>query len=1163
MKKYFCLFLNSFLFFFSTVSAAATQSFADLDYPFKELFKYKFTYSHPVGRSFDGVIGPMTSFYQVDPDNGSISCPNRYETNFAVNASGAISQITNDGLSNTSYLSSSAYYYCYTPAGSSPFSVSFNRVSNAAVTYERKTVSSSTTDLAKHIPGYSSQKEALEHIEILGDVKVSDKKIEIDGYYAIHAKSVGFARGVEISTNRAFLIISDGDVKFDATNAACDWLGILSSLCRALLPSDKNISISNTYILSGGTVSLNSEMVKIGYGVITDNKSNHYQPGVYLDNVKISAGDIEMSSTPLKGILGQLTPLKYRGDSEDNYYVLSTNLISFPLRDLWDFNIQPGLPEVTLSTSGTHATCEQGWVSVTSSDGSVDAVTLTIKSGSGQFVQNGVASATADVLTDGSRVSVMAQGEGAVEIGVSGRDYSCESDCSLDFKESVIRIFPSKNASGGFDSSNNAFYAGKNVQIYMAVIRNSDDDPAVCEAGTFKDGNVNLQLTYNSAVREGLDFVSSSDNSSVASSGGTAVVPDFDGSFYTIPSFRYFDAGSVTLKASGVMDVADVSTDIQIEGEATFRFAPFGIQINVQSTCGSDEECAKVTALSEDEKYLAGQSFNAVYIPKAYCSEGESGKSEDLANCRTVPSYGYDQDHTQLIFVRAENIRDDSAEKGNFISPNTLNLNQHGSDEASGSVSSDGSTLRVSDISDVGEYDITVDEYSDTLSGLTVARSTLRLPGYVAPYDFEFKPYSSAQPQIQNSCRAASADQLSFTYFGQPVAPRLYVTARSKSGSVTGFFDRTHYPLIDRYSLQAEIFTSSSGSYTPLYNTINGVKSRRIVHCSGCGDPVLADSWSGGVLYLNATDSELLAAGADSTAATPYHYRILAKGYTPALEGAERIYDYRSEAPRYDGTSWNRFYVFMSLGVREETDSDGVYRSVHASDEVGSLDFSYTDLEGRTAAAALYKRNPLEMRMGRLALSNARVAPASNLFMPVTAEFYRTVVKNDAVASQGWVTNTDDSCTVLSRDAFFIEPFGDAGKTVYLKNGLSVDYGNGMKSEKAELVSSRDNSAEASDRTVAQNGLMYLRISRPVPKSSGGASKTVMFQLRDCSVGRNYSLEPGTSFVPVRDISGIDPVSAGPYWLGTSLEGIDQAQGAFRAWPGNDRVLYRLDTFGQ
>ena len=89
--------------------------------------------------------------------------------------------------------------------------------------------------------------------------------------------------------------------------------------------------------------------------------------------------------------------------------------------------------------------------------------------------------------------------------------------------------------------------------------------------------------------------------------------------------------------------------------------------------------------------------------------------------------------------------------------------------------------------------------------------------------------------------------------------------------------------------------------------------------------------------------------------------------------------------------------------------------------------------------------------------------------------------------------------------------------------------------------------------------MMYLRISSPEKKSDAASVNPVMFQLRDSSVGRSYPLAPGASYVPVRDITGTDPVSSGPYWLGTTLEGVDQSQGAFRAWPGNDRVLFRLD----
>ncbi len=1130
MKKVLFPFLTSLTFLallLPATATAATQTAADLEYPLKDLFKYKLTYSSPADRSFDGRIKLYSSFHQTDPDNGDISCLPESPTNFSVSASGQ----------------SSNYYYCYTPAGTAPFSVSFEQLTNTPVSYSPKRVNSSDNSLPGQIPGYSTQKEALEHIDVKGNLEIS-KEVEITGYYAVHAKTAKIRGGADIRSDKAFLLISDGDVTIDSADYG-------------------RISMDNTYILSGGTVSVDSVWVasESGEGTAAGRNGQKYDPGVSLRSVKISAGDVIMS--------GETRELSYTADPRGVFYNLASTLTSFPTKELWNFDLYQENPVITVSTSGVHASCEQAWVSVTSGDSSIDAVTLTIKSGNGLFVQNGVASATADVLTDGSRVTVVAHGSGAVEIGVADREYKCESDCTLAFSDSVLRILPSNKSLGsGFDSSNNAFYAGRDVQTYVAVIRNSAEDPSVCETGTLKDGKLNLSLTYNTSVRTGLDFISP-ENTSVASSSGIEIIPEFDvdGTYYTIPSFRYYDAGIVTLNASGIVNVADVSSDTVITGSSSFRFAPYGIQMKVQSSCGADAECARVTSLSEDEKYLAGLDFNIFYIPKAYCTAGESGKSEDLASCPTVPSYGYDAEHVQEISVSAENKMDISAEKGNYLSPNVLKLNQHTEDDGSGSVSSDGSTLRVSEISDVGDYTLAVKEYTDAVSGLTVGRSTLALSGLVAPYDFEFRSYSPAQPQIRNSCGAVSSDQLSFTYFGQPVAPKLYVKARSKSGSAVTFFDSVHYRLIDRYSLDAELFTSSDGTYTPLYNVINKVRSKRIVSCStDCGDSVLGYAWQGGFLYLNATDSELMSLGGTGLNSASWHYRILAKGYTPDLEGTKFISDYRSESPRYDGSTWNRFYVFMSLGIREivnadsvDADSVYVYRGVSASDPSGSLVYTYTDLAGKTATAALYRQNPLEMRMGRLVLSNARTAPGSSLFMPVKTEYYRRVMNGDTVASEGWIANNDDSCTVLSRDIFFIEPFGKTEGTVYLKGSSSVDYGNGMISEKAELVNVRNSTAETGDRITADHGMMYLRISSPEKKSDEEHDRPVMFQLRDSSVGRSYPLAPGASYVPVRDITGTDPVSSGPYWLGTTLEGVDQSQGAFRAWPGNDRVLFRLD----
>ena len=1120
---------------------ALAQKASDLEYPLEQLFAYPLTFSDPTGRARADSIDLRSAFF-VRGSSGGMSCPSSYDTNFSVDSTtGLLSIYDSDDVP-----SGDNYYYCYTPAGSSPYRVNFNRAATRAVSYTRKAVSTSgTSTLPSSITGYASQRQALANIQEYGALRL-DHQVTVSGYYALHASSLTFLNGGGISvTDGALLIITDGGVTADLDN----------NCPRHQWECDSNnnnpLRISNTYILAGGDVSF-----KVGWSEPRGRRT-YYDFGLEMEKVKISAPSIKVFA---KFLIGHYIEEK---DDPQLYYYLAASKISFPSSDLWDFASAVQDESFVVDTSGITPSCQQGWVSVTSQSGSVESVTLKI-TGDGYFLKDGERSQEIQADSDGSRIPVVpgSAAEGALTVSLEGGSYECTSGCGVDFRPSALMFLPGTDLGETFASGGTAVYAGKGFASNLAVVHSTGEDLSICETGSLADAKAVLSLVYNTAVRTKSSFAAG-DGAAVASEGGVELALAMNGSVYRIPEFYYGDAGSVTLKAVGHATAAegDPGEPVALEGELTLKYAPYAVVPSVDASCGDDTECAAVASLSGSEKYLAGQDLKITYLPKAWCSGGEGG---DYSSCATVLSYGYDSGFQNTIEPVAENLQDTGETKGNYLAPGLVTLDQKNDN---GALIAGGGTERTSAISDVGNYAIRIPAFTDALSGLEIHETTLTLDGLVAPYYFEIGQYSSSVNPVPNSCPAADADsQLSFTYFGQPVAPRIVLTAKNRTGDRTAFFDQSHYPqeTLAEYSLVPDIMTSSGGTYAPLYGTGDGgVKFRRIVTCDRCSNALLSESWSGGRIYLNATSDDLLLTGDASAASAPFYYRILPAGYQSTTEGAEKILDYRSESPRLSGSSWSRFYVFPALALQEASGSGSVRRDLRLAEGVSGEKMTYTDLLGSSVAAVVFKDSPLEMRTGRIALLSARAAPKNDLYMPVQFEYYRRVAgSGDSDVAAGWVRNTDDNCTVLSRDSFYVEPFGQSSEASYLKKitsgSVAVTYGNGVKSRTAGLVNVNDGSVSPGETATSRNGRMYLMLSSP----EGDADlHSPLFLLRDFTPGINFTgtVPDADNVTPVRDSVGTDPMVSGPFWLGTTLEGVDQAFGAFRAWPGTDRVIYRLE----
>ncbi len=644
--------------------------------------------------------------------------------------------------------------------------------------------------------------------------------------------------------------------------------------------------------------------------------------------------------------------------------------------------------------------------------------------------------------------------------------------------------------------------------------------------------------------------------------------------YYILPSFTFNDAGSVSV----VIEVPSLRKFLSGEtfkNSVNINYSPFALSMELEKPeCSQDSECDKVSNLGNNETWLAGEEFNIKYTARAYCdalkNDSEPYSMKNLKSCPILPSFGYNTSSVSTITTRAKSLYFPDDDTSNYLVPKQFKFNQNSKDDRTGTTSTDGSTVRASYISDVGRFQLFIDSFKDALTGLTIKSSQYEMDEdeLVAPYYFEVAPLSSsAVAEVSNTCTATDTDHNSFTYFGQPITPKISIRAMNKQGAVTTLFDKQYYEAITNYHLSFKAFTGGSTSGYSYLTNKDG--SSRLVDCSWCTTGTDSDIWSSGVLNLNASTSE----NPEITSSSSYFLRILAKNYTTdsvqssldqdmSLEGESTLLDYRDEAPSYDG-NWSRFYAYLGMNL-QETSADGsssVIRDIRPiSSATRMSEISYINDKSENEKLVLFSGSPLELRMGRLALYNGRAGRASNLYMPIRAEYFRKIKNGDAEVSSGWILNDDDNCSLLSLDNFYIEPFGKTDSRVFLRTSQNVQFADGVVS-KAQLVNEKSSSASTSSLVSAQKGQWYLRLSKP----TGDASQ-VFFILRDSSVGLNYdlsSLSYISNFLPVRNTgisSGDDARYIQPSWLGTSLEGVDQSFGAFRSWPGSNRILYRLET---
>jgi len=702
------------------------------------------------------------------------------------------------------------------------------------------------------------------------------------------------------------------------------------------------------------------------------------------------------------------------------------------------------------------------------------------------------------------------------------------------------------------------FYAGKEQQLYVAAVSSTtggqctfsrlSDDKITLKAHK-PDGADSVLVKYSDQNTVVADK-NGNQNTVVADKNGKELILEYEDGFYRLPVFTYNDAGEFILSASGKIKVStDNSTDAlqgasdALSGDTRFTASPYAVYIDLSS--GPCQRCHSELG----EKYDSGMNVSLNYIPKAWCKEitekdvdGASVVTADdaLAGCPTAKSFAGTGETDPAVYA-VPHCQEPCVSSQNYLHTGTLEWKTAGIRET------------VNQIDNTGRFDFMIDSFKDPASGLTVHRTVRQnIDGYFAPWAFAVQFAPGETYAVANACVNNAAGRHSFTYFAQPFPLRMNVVARTANNLDATLFDEEKYENAAKYFPQFAAFS-------PLGEKLVDADSvSRLSDCGvSCGS--VKPVWKDGKLTFS-----------------DYYLKLFPSGTKSSDYGKLPTRDYRGEAPSYNvaAAENSRLSAFtVSLGMQmgvslplttkhHEMDYDGSYNdpsSIYYSAErkiVHGTD-TYLKLFG-----------PLDLRMGRIVLENARANPGKTMYLPLKMQYFSQIKSNNEVVSEGeWIDNTDDSCTRLGRQNFYVSSYLNQSEILSnLKNSGTVKYDD-LHSSELELVSERTAKAEARKEivegvedqydqyAVASNGVMYLRISSPSP------SLPVMFMVHTASVTEKYSGTVPSHLTPLRAYETKNPLTAKPEWFGISQESRDHAFGAFRAWPGNDRVLYRINPY--
>lgn len=987
------------------------------------------------------------------------------------------------------------------------------------------------------ISGYPTAAMALANIieladedgKVLDSLAIPNKRtVRVDGYAVIHVRQFSMRAASRLISNPeagGVILLVDDFADIEGNPKKCVFsVNDPSKIDMA----DGCAFIYGAYIMAGGKITADSVAGDF-YRRCGDGDCRTFVTQSYR-----AAGEQEVSITPAMTRFS--APV----------IEISNSLIGGYTGN-WNFSSSE-TSNYTVTIPTQLVTCERGEIRITSSSAAAVNVDINLD-GVARFADDGSVSKSVSVSSNSPQtLEVVSAGSGKTVVSL-GEPYVCvSSDCSFEFVDSALRFYKKAGTAPDsvFTAPDSVFYAGKEQQLYVAAV--SSTTGGQCTFSRLSGKKITLKAHKPGGAGSVLVKYSDQNTVVVDKNGRDLILDEYSDGFYQLPVFTYNDAGEFILSASGKIEVStDNSTDAlqgasdALSGDTRFTASPYAVYIDLSS--GPCQQCHPELG----EKYDSGKDVSLKYIPKAWCKEitekvvdGARVVTADdaLAGCPTADSFAGTGETDPAVYAvpHVPHGQEPGVSSQNYLHTRTLEWKTAGSRNT------------VNQIDNTGRFDFMIDSFKDPASGLTVHRTVRQnVDGYFAPWAFAVQFAPGETYAVANACVNTATGRHSFTYFAQPFPLRMKVVARTANNLDATLFDEKKYKNAAKYFPQFAAFS-------PLGEKL--VDADSVSRLSDCGSekPV----WKDGKLTFS-----------------DYYLKLLPSGTKSSDYGKLPTRDYRGEAPSYNVAAAEnaRLSAFtVSLGMQmgvslntlttkhHEMDYDGSYN------EPSSIYYSAERKIEHGTDTYLKLFGPLDLRMGRIVLENARANPGKTMYLPLKMQYFSQIKSNNEVVSAGeWIDNTDDSCTRLGRQNFYVSSYLNQSEILSnLKNSGTVKYDD-LHSSVLELVSERTAKAEARKEivagvedqyAVAGNGVMYLRISSPSPPSL-----PVMFMVHTASVTEKYSGTVPSHLTPLSAYETKNPLTAKPVWFGISQESRDHAFGAFRAWPGNDRVLYRINPY--
>lgn len=861
----------------------------------------------------------------------------------------------------------------------------------------------------------------------------------------------------------------------------------------------------------------------------------------------------------------------------------------------------------TLHTDGDHPSCESGKVWVTTSGGEQTVGVKWSAVGPGG-TQSGRFEVTAADTKEQSTIKDVTTTDLGADVVYSfalesGTNNCGEGACRVAFSPVLLEVFRCEDPS---DKGIAPFYAGKMQSGYC--LRTSSSEGGVCGKHDILGSSIKIKSKGNARY--------------LKSDGSAFAVPEemeLSGltkygsqDYYELPAFTSWLTSADENQNGGFVISLEVKDLGSVSTELPFNVSPYAVvhmkpsrQVDCASSCvsprqiPSDFDANDCWMCDMAAGWTAGSEMSFKYRPMAWCQAAENAVNDAgfvvtdgsvPADCR-APDGAYALVADDETSIELDACADTDAKcQTNYYSVQMADL----------SMKSGVAEIK-NTVDDVGFFDLRIGGYTDPYTGLEVKGSQMRLDAEIVPQGFALQHGDTGG--VINSCLRYEEGKKSFTYFGQPFEADFSVEAVNAKGMRTKRFNQDEFADIDLFEV-----TLAAMPYPSLLPS--GMQERGTQRLllsfsdKNAGTPISQkQAWNSGVLAL-ATPGR-----ASSLQEYKVSLKVLPNGYASDLElgrddmarhsDGSYIRKYSSDvASKTDdprGTGSSRAIIGVGVNLLKRDGADVSFMT----QKTPLFDYSFRDISSpeikqylKSLSAISYSGNPagngasfalsavngiLDLRIGRIALKDAKAAPGNYLFMPVVFEEYRERLDDSGNAVwSGWLRNSDDSCSVLTTRQLYATTMSsdldEAKKPVALGNGTNFKYKDaaGQMSSSLVLVNERSVSAEALSKenearpgqidqyAVASDGLMYLRIS---PPNLGLPAK---LSVGTPAVGKNYErdLPDAVAQGAAEALCAFDDagyLTADAEWLCFHLENDSAAEGSFDGWPGRQRILFRYD----